>query len=245
MGKTLVIIPAYNEEISIAEVIQGIRKQQLDLDILVVNDGSTDLTAAVARRNGAYVVSHPTNLGYGAAVQTGYKFACGRHYPYVVQFDADGQHDPSTLKPLTEAMEKGDSDIVIGSRFLKNSAIEMKVGVLKRMTAYFFLYVIRMLTGVWITDTTSGLRAVRRNAYSYYAVRNRFPQEYPDADFLIQLLFRNYKITEIQTNMRDRYYGKSIQHGGIKPIIYMLRMFLNIFIVLVQHKIVLRVKKNA
>ncbi|WP_438448548.1 glycosyltransferase family 2 protein [Gorillibacterium sp. sgz5001074] len=245
MSTSLVIIPAYNEESSIAEVVQGIRRQHLDLDILVVNDGSTDRTADVAQAEGVLVISHPTNLGYGAAVQTGYKFADSRQYPYVIQFDADGQHDPSTLHKLTKAIEEGDSDIVIGSRFLNGSDIEMKVGLLKRMTASFFRWIIRVLTGVRITDTTSGLRAVRRKAYAYYSVRNRFPQEYPDADFLIQLLYRNYKITEVQANMRDRSYGKSVQHGGVKPVIYMMRMVLNIFIVLLQHKILLRVKKNA
>lgn len=245
MNKCLVIIPAYNEESSIGEVIEGIRRQQLDLDILVVNDGSSDSTERIARGCGVTVISHPTNLGYGAAVQTGYKFAAPRGYPYIIQFDADGQHDPSTLKVMIEAISGRDSDIVIGSRFLTESGVEMYVGPLKKFVALFFRLVIYLLTGTRITDTTSGLRAVRYPVYAYYAVRNRFPAEYPDADFLIQMLFRNYTISEIQTNMRDRAYGKSVQHGGLKPVFYMFRTLLNIFIVLIQYKVVFRVKNNV
>ncbi|MBP1154248.1 MULTISPECIES: glycosyltransferase family 2 protein [unclassified Paenibacillus] len=245
MNKCLVIIPAYNEEDSIRGVIEGIQSEQLDADILVVNDGSTDSTEWIARRCGVSVISHPTNLGYGSSLQTGYKFASLRSYPFIIQFDADGQHDPSTLKVMMRAIEERDSDIVIGSRFLTESDIEMNVGHLKRLVTLFFRFVICLLTGTHITDTTSGLRAVRYSAYAYYAIRNRFPAEYPDAAFLIQMLFRNYTISEIQTNMRDRAYGKSALHGGLKPVFYMPSMMLNILIVFIQYKVVFRVKNNA
>jgi len=246
MRKCLIIIPAYNEERSIGQVVQGIRREGLDVDVLVVNDGSTDRTAQIAAEQDAFVLSHPTNLGYGAAVQTGYKFASKAQYPYIIQFDGDGQHDPSTLRLMMDAIERSDSDIVIGSRFLTVSPIEMKVGPLKRSVARLFRSVILLLTGVHITDTTSGLRAVRYPVYAYYAVRNRFPREYPDADFLIKMLYRNYKIMEVQANMKDRAFGKSVQHGGIKPVIYMVRMLLNIFVILLQHKLLpARVKNNV
>ncbi|WP_281885349.1 glycosyltransferase family 2 protein [Paenibacillus sp. YYML68] len=245
MVKSLVIIPAYNEEKSIASVITGIREQQLDVDILVVNDGSADRTAQLAAQLGVYVISHPSNIGYGSALQTGYKFASLYQYPYIIQFDGDGQHDPSTLRSMIEEMNKGTSDIVIGSRFLNNERIEMHVGPHKRAVAGLFRDIIRVLTGKRITDTTSGLRCIRLPLYREFAIKNRFPMEYPDADFLIRMLYRNLTITEVPVNMRDREHGESQQHGGLKPIIYMCRMMLNILIVFVQYKFRLRVKNNA
>lgn len=118
MSDTLIIIPAFNEEAGIAAVIADIRAQAPGSDVLVINDGSRDSTAKVAREAGAIVLSHNFNMGYGVTIQTGYKFAYEKGYKYIIQIDGDGQHDPSFMQQLLEPVRNGDVDFTLGSRFL-------------------------------------------------------------------------------------------------------------------------------
>ena len=118
MSKTIVVIPAYNEGGVIARVIENIRSVVPDFDILVVNDGSRDGTAREAAAAGAIVVSHSFNMGYGVTIQTAYKFAHAKGYDFLVQIDGDGQHDPAFIPQLLAPVVAGDTDFVVGSRFL-------------------------------------------------------------------------------------------------------------------------------
>jgi glycosyltransferase involved in cell wall biosynthesis len=235
----LVIIPAFNEEQNLGAVLQGLLGIGIAADILVVNDGSLDNTAEVAARYPVTVISHPYNLGYGAALQTGYKYAVEKGYDYVLQFDADGQHSPTDLLLIMAELEKGDADILMGSRYLEGGTA-FKSGAMKKLAVRFFRGLIRLFTGVKITDPTTGLRGLSKNVFQYYSVRDRFPADFPDADILIQMILRKYRIREVPAHMRIREAGESM-HAGLKPILYMMKIMLAIFVVLLQYKMMKRV----
>ena len=120
MDKILSVIPAYNEEKNIAGVIGEIKRHLQDADIMVINDGSEDKTKKCARSAGAKIIDLPYNMGYGAALQTGFKYALRNNYKYVVQIDGDGQHEPADIPRLLQPLYSGEADVVIGSRFLGN-----------------------------------------------------------------------------------------------------------------------------
>ncbi|HOV79239.1 MAG TPA: glycosyltransferase family 2 protein [Bacillota bacterium] len=229
----LVIIPAYNEEENIGKVLKDIRSLNIALDIVVVNDGSTDNTRHVVREAGEKAINLPYNLGYGAALQTGFKYAALKGYEYVVQFDADGQHDPGDVLNILHLLRAGGCDIVIGSRFLGKGSF--KAGVLKRIAISVFRFIIRAATGVKITDPTSGLQGLSKRAYNYYAVTGNYPEDFPDADTLINMILSNYRVREIPADVKDRYSGKSM-HTGYKTIFYFFKMLVSILVVLLRKK---------
>jgi glycosyltransferase involved in cell wall biosynthesis len=235
MNPYLIIIPSYNEEQALGGVLEELLRAQLPVDILVVNDGSSDRTVEVAARYPVTVLSHPYNLGYGAALQTGYLYAVSRKYPYVFQFDADGQHSPQDLPAMIRVLEEGEADIVMGSRFLPGSA-EYHVDPLKRLAIRYFRWLIKRLTGVYVSDPTSGLRGISRRVFEYYAGRDRFPADFPDADILIQMILRKYRIREVPAHMRYRTAGVSM-HVGIKPFLYLIKMTLSILLVLIRNRL--------
>lgn len=230
----LVIIPAHNEEASIANVIIGIRRLDLPLDILVINDGSHDATPDIAEEYGAAVLTHTFNMGYGAALQTGYKFACMKKYEYVVQMDADGQHDPSNITNIIQQFEKDDNvDIVLGSRFL--SETPYCLSLTKKVAVGVFRLIIKMLTKQYITDPTSGLQGLSKRAFSFYARFANFSYDYPDANMIVQMILKHYMVREIPAVMYHRSTGASM-HSGIKPVLYMIKMFLSILIILLRER---------
>lgn len=231
MKEVLVIIPSYNEELNIAGVLDGLLRYKEEVDILVVDDGSFDHTASIVREYPVFLVSHPCNLGYGASLQTGYRFAQQYGYRYVIQFDADGQHDPFYIREMMDRLLAEDADIVMGSRYMDSSVYS--AGKLKGCAVHFFRSLIYLLTKVWVTDPTSGFRGMKRPVFQYYAGSGRFPADYPDADMLLHMIFRNYKIREFSVSMHERRAGVSM-HGGIKPVFYMAKMMLSIFVVLVR-----------
>lgn len=235
----LIVIPAFNEEENIGGVLEGLLNARLAADILVVNDGSRDSTAEVASRYPVKVVSHPVNLGYGAALQTGYKYASAQGYLYVLQFDSDGQHSPGDLPLIMKALMENEADIVMGSRFLGENG-DFETGFVKGAGIRFFRLLIRKLTGVRITDPTSGLRGLTRRVFHYYSIRDRLPADFPDADILIQQLLMKYRVKEVPARMRQRKAGVSM-HAGLKPIIYMMQILLSISIVMIRHKLAKKV----
>jgi len=239
MNHFLIIIPSYNEEQNLGKVLEGLLSMGLPADILVVDDGSADQTAEIAARYPVTVVSHPYNLGYGAALQTGFMYARERNYRYVVQFDADGQHNPQDLPAIMNELMQEDVEIVMGSRFMENSS-DYQLGALKKLGIKFFRGLIYSLTGTKISDPTSGLRGVSEKVYRYYAGWDCFPADYPDADILIQMILRRYRIREIPAHMRIREAGISM-HAGIKPLFYMMKISLCILIVLLRHTLSKRV----
>lgn len=234
---SLVIIPAYNEEKNIAQVLREIRRLELDVDIVVINDGSQDNTEQVVRAADEQVISLFYNLGYGGALQTGFKYALKMDYHYVIQFDGDGQHDPRDILFLLAQLRSGKYDIVIGSRFLSegadDGAAKIRLGFLKKIAIAVLRFLIKLSTGVRVTDPTSGLQGLSREAFRYYAGMGNFPEDFPDADTLIFMIKAGYAVTEIPANIRARECGVSM-HAGLKPLYYFVKMLVSIAVVLLR-----------
>lgn len=240
-GNVLIVIPAYNEEKNISSLLETIRKKMSEVDILVIDDGSTDCTARVAEKAGALVMKLPFNIGYGAALQTGFKYALMKRYQYVVQMDADGQHDPDSIKALLDEIRKEDVDVVIGSRFFGNK--EYKAPFVRRTGIYIFGKIASIITGQSSTDPTSGFQALNRDAVRFYA-SPYYPADYPDADVIIMLHRAGLRIREIPVTMHARKEGKSM-HSGLKPLYYIFKMFLSMFVTLLRNdRFVRRVEKK-
>src|ERR687888_746152 len=165
--RKIAIVPALNEERSIAAVIAEIRAADPEFDVVVIDDGSTDRTARVASENGAQVLSLPFNLGIGGAVQTGLKYAREHDFDISVQIDADGQHDPGELPKLLVPLITGEADVVVGSRFLGEK--NYKASMLRRMGARFFARIVSAVVGQRLTDTSSSFRAFGPRAIAYFA----------------------------------------------------------------------------
>ena len=235
IAEGLIIIPAYNEEKNIGKVLTDIRNFNYDIDIIVINDASKDKTEQVVVEKGEKIINHFFNLGYGGALQTGFKYAVDMGYQYVIQFDGDGQHDPADLQGIIDQLRTGCYDIVIGSRFLvKNS---FQVGLAKKLAIALFCLIIRISTREKITDPTSGLQGLNRNSYLYYSRMGNFPDDFPDADTLIHMLKRNFRVKEIPANMKNRAYGQSM-HSGLKSISYTFKMLISISVVLLRAKLI-------
>lgn len=230
--KILVLIPAFNEASVIAAVIADVRRVVPDYDILVVNDGSTDSTAAVADAAGAMVASHAFNMGYGVAIQTGYKYAYAHAYHAVVQLDGDGQHDPDCIPSLLKPILAEEADFAIGSRFLECRSYEPNWARGLGMT--LFKSLVSWRTGQQITDSTSGYQAFNRDVIRFFTSET-FPNDYPDADVLITLHRAGYTITEIPARMFTNGAGTSM-HSGIKPLYYVFKMLLSISVILLRRK---------
>ena len=231
---TIVIIPAYNEGARIAEVVAGVRRVVADCHILVIDDGSRDATAAAARAAGATVLCHPFNMGYGVAIQTGYKYACARGYDYLVQIDGDGQHDPAFIPQLLQPVRSGQSDVALGSRFLTGGSYLPPLA--RRVGMAFFRKVVSLITGNRITDSTSGYQAFNRDVIRFFT-GEVFPCDYPDADMLITLHLAGFSMCEVPVRMFANAEGKSM-HSGISSLYYLFKMFLSIFVtVLRSHRL--------
>jgi glycosyltransferase involved in cell wall biosynthesis len=231
MKSVIVIIPAYNEGKRIARVVAHVYAAAPDADILVINDGSRDDTAAAARQAGAIVASHPFNMGYGAAIQTGYKYARNKGYRYLVQLDADGQHDPTCIPDLLAPVIEGVADIAIGSRFLGNS---YRPPFARRAGMALFRNIVSLVTGKAVTDTTSGFQAFNAEVVRLFAT-DVFPVDYPDADMLIMLHRAGFRMTEVPVRMFENSEGKSM-HSGLKPLYYMFKMLLSIVVTLMRER---------
>jgi len=222
--KILVVIPAFNEEEQIATVVQQVKEQVPEAQILVVNDGSSDRTEQRALASGAKVLSHPFNMGYGVALQTGYKYARQYGFEYVLQMDGDGQHDPQYLRTLLAEVKEERMDVVIGSRFLGRR--EYHVPPLRRIGMRLFGFIAGHLSGQKITDPTSGYQALGRRAIEFFT-RDAFPGDYPDADVLVMLHRAGLRMQEAPVAMRPNSNGRSM-HNGLKPLYYIYKMLLSI-----------------
>jgi glycosyltransferase involved in cell wall biosynthesis len=232
MYKILIIIPAFNEEARIGEVILRVREVVPDYDVLVINDGSRDDTAQVARDAGAIVVSHPFNLGYGVAIQTGYKYALSKGYEFAVQMDGDGQHDTAFIQHLLAPVLADETDFALGSRFL--GAESYAPPLARRLGMALFRWLISALIGTRITDSTSGYQAFNRRVLRFFTTEV-FPCDYPDADMLLTLHRANFRIMEVPVRMHANVSGKSM-HAGWKPLYYIFKMLLSIFVTLLREK---------
>ena len=228
----VVIMPAHNEAENLPTVLPELRRYLPDTDVVVIDDYSTDDTAAVAARLGARVVSLPCNLGYGGAVQTGFKYAVERGYDYAVMMDADGQHDPASVRDLLAPVLAGQADVAVGSRFLAGHTY--KTGWARRIGMRLFAAIVEHYTRRRVTDPTSGYQALNREALAFFA-RDNYPTDYPDADTLLLLGFAGFRVTEVPVHMRERLAGVSM-HTSWRVVYYIFKMFLAMFMVLLRQK---------
>jgi glycosyltransferase involved in cell wall biosynthesis len=224
--EALIIIPAYNEERHIGAVVRGVRAALPDADVLVIDDGSRDRTRAVAAAAGARVVSHVFNLGYGAALQTGYKRADRDGYAYVVQLDADGQHRPEELPRLLEPLRQGRAEVVIGSRFVQASGYQM--GATRTVGRKLLGRLLVLLGGPHVADPTSGLQGLARPAFRL-CCGEFYPTDFPDIDVLLFLHRQGLRIAEVPVEMAPSPPGKVALHGGLRDVYYMYKMLLSTF----------------
>jgi len=217
----VLVIPAYNEAPRLPALLAAIAAQELPLEIAVVDDGSRDGTRDVATRAGATVLRHPFNLGYGAGLQTGYKYALASGAPWVVQMDADGQHDPRDIARLLEPIRAGVCDLVIGSRFLEPTGYRMDP--LRQLGRCFFVALARAF-GFRVTDPTSGFQALGRRVLELY-VGDAFPSDYPDVDVLLTAHRHGLAVREISVEMHAGARASTL-HGGMKSVWYLYKMIL-------------------
>jgi glycosyltransferase involved in cell wall biosynthesis len=224
-GKTLVIIPAYNEEGSVGKVVEEVKTHLPGIDVLVVNDGSTDLTSEIAQYKGAIVLDLPFNLGIGGAMQSGYKYAYEKGYDIAIQVDGDGQHDPGEIPKLLHVLEEEKADVAIGSRFIGDS--QYKASVMRRVGILVLSKAISMIVGEKLTDPTSGFRAANRRAIQLFSVN--YPQDYPEPEAMVLLHQCRLKMKEIPVKINQRYSGES-SITKIRSIYYMVKVLLAIFV---------------
>ena len=223
--KRLAIVPAYNEEASIGRVIDEIRVLDPVFDVVVVDDGSVDQTAAVASERGVHVVRLPFNLGIGGAMQTGYRFALEHGYDLAVQIDGDGQHDPRELPKILEPVLDGRADLVVGSRFSSDGAF--RSSVVRRIGIRLFASVVSAVVGQRVTDTTSGFRAVNRRAIALFA--SDYPHDYPEVEATVMCVKHKLRLTEVPVRMRERTGGQS-SITAYRSVYYMTKVLLAIFV---------------
>lgn len=234
MKEILIIIPAYNEQEQIGTLLEKLSVPEIReiADILVMNDASTDHTREVIREHNVPFVTHVYNLGYGGGLQVGYKYAVRRKYKYVIQMDADGQHDVCNILTLYRALTTPDEfgrlpDIVLGSRFMEGS-VTFPIKGAKKFAIHYFRMLLHLFTGKKILDPTTGLQGLNWRTFLLYSQFNQFDDRYPDTNVIIRMLLLGYQIKEIPSVMHERTSGKSM-HSGIKPVIYMFRMTLSVF----------------
>ena len=235
--KQLAIVPAYNEEATISVVIESLHANAPDFDVVVVDDGSTDATAAIAERCGAQVLRLPFNVGIGGAVQAGFKYALEQGYDYCVQVDGDGQHEPAHIARLQEAMEADPAlDMVVGSRFLTDD-YRYPSPVSRRTGIHVFASVCSRIVGQRISDPTSGFRLCNRRAIALFA--RDYPHDYPEVEAVLMLHWHRLKMREVPVQMHVRGGGASSISGSGKSAYYMIKVLLAIFIGLFrEHRVI-------
>jgi len=218
--QTLVVVPAFNEAEAIARTVGEILSQPIPVSVLVVDDGSSDDTAARAMAAGALVVRLPFNLGIGGAVQTGYRYARARGYDFAVQVDGDGQHDPGYLEALLRPVLDGGADMAVGSRFLSVGE-GFRSSALRRAGIRFLGLLIRVMTGFGVTDPTSGFRACGRRLIEIYAAY--YPPDYPEPEAIVVARRLRCRVVEVPVVMRPRSSGSS-SISFLQSMYYMLKV---------------------
>lgn len=230
--KILFVIPAYNEEENIKKVLEEIKKDASFADIIVINDCSKDNTKKIVLENGVKCIDGIFNMRYAWAVQTGIKYAYQNNYDYVIQFDADGQHIAKEAIKLLDEAKKGNYDIVIGSRYLKDTGYPCPF--FRRVGTKIFEWLIKSFCHQKIADPLSGFQCLNRRVIEKYSKMGEYP-EFPDANLVIEMIMNGYKIVEVPVRMRLREAGESMHGGIIKPIKYMINMFYTIFFIIIQN----------
>lgn len=227
--KTLIIIPAYNEELNIEKTVNKIKKynncSKNTIDYIIINDGSTDNTKEICDKNKFNVINLIHNLGIGGAVQAGYKYALENNYDIAIQFDGDGQHDEKYIDSLIKEIENG-ADFVIGSRFIENLS-QFKSSSTRRIGIKILSILIKICTGKKIYDPTSGFRASNKKVIKIFS--DNYPSEYPEPESTTLLINRGYNVKEIPVEMHEREFGES-SIKPLKSIYYMFSVCLSIVV---------------
>lgn len=223
--KTLIIIPAYNEAENIERVVDNLIQNYPEYDYVVVNDCSTDNTEQILKSRGYNYLSLPTNLGIGGAVQSGYIWAKERGYDIAIQIDGDGQHDPAYIKDLIAPIERGESDMTIGSRFIDKNGFQ--TSFMRRLGIKFIRFVIRLTCGTKVTDTTSGFRATGKELIEYFA--REYAQDYPEPEAIVAASLKGFRVSEVPVEMKEREGGVS-SINTVRSMYYMIKVSLALVI---------------
>jgi glycosyltransferase involved in cell wall biosynthesis len=206
LGRTAAIVPAFNEAGAVGRVIAEIRAFDPAIDVVVVDDASSDDTAAVAESLGATVLRLPFNVGIGGAVQTGFRYALQEDYDTAVRLDGDGQHDASELAKLLAPLERGEADFVVGSRFVDPGGA-YRPPLARRIGIRLFARLVSLLGGERVTDTTSGFLALDRVGIELFA--SEYPHDYPEVEATLVALRSGLRLSQVQVEMRERETGAS------------------------------------
>jgi glycosyltransferase involved in cell wall biosynthesis len=225
-GRGIAIVPARNEAGAIERVLAEIRAFDPGLDVVVIDDDSSDETAELAAAAGAAVVSLPFNLGIGGAVQTGFMYALAGDYDLAVRLDGDGQHDPAELPKLIEPVQRGDADIVVGSRFAA-SRDSYRPPLARRAGIRFFAGLVSLLVRQRVTDTTSGFQALNRNGIRLFAAD--YPHDYPEVEATVMVIRHRLRLLEVPVQMREREHGSS-SITALRSAYYALKVTLALFV---------------
>ena len=229
--RIIIVIPAYNEEENILNTYNSIikynKKYKTNYDVIVINDGSKDNTSKICHDNKIPVIDLIHNLGIGGAVQTGYKYALEKNYDIAVQFDGDGQHDIRYVKDITKPLINKESDMVIGSRFIKDIDT-FKSTASRRIGINIISFFIKLVTRKKIYDTTSGFRAISKDIIKEFS--ESYPVEFPEPITTTEMIKKGYKILEIPVEMKERVGGVS-SITSWKSFYYMINVPLSILII--------------
>ena len=226
MPRRIAIVPARDEEDAVGGVVAELRAFDPSLDVVVIDDGSGDGTAERALEAGAAVVRLPFNLGIGGAVQTGFKYALEHGYDTVIRLDGDGQHDPQQIPNLLAPLERGEADVVVGSRFA-GGAGEYKAPFARRAGIRWFAHLVSLLTRQKLTDTTSGFQAVNAQAIRLFAAD--YPHDYPEVEAAVMVVRHRLRIMEVPAQMRGRETGRS-SITLLRSLYYAVKVTLALFV---------------
>ena len=230
-GALLVIVPAFNEEGAIGQVVGSVRRELPGVPVLVIDDSSTDNTIALARSAGAEILPLPHHLGLGGCVQAGYKLAYEMGFEYVIRVDGDGQHDARDTPRILDRLQQTGCEMVIGARV--NSAGGWRTRRIRGLGIWFFRLVLRPILGKDVHDPTSGFVGVNRRALAVF--RGSFPLEYPEIEALVVLQRRRFRFEEVPVKMRERVAGKSTLNG-MKPLYYIVHVLLGVLVNVLRYE---------
>jgi glycosyltransferase involved in cell wall biosynthesis len=220
------VVPAYNEAGAIGRVVAEIRELDPAIDVVVVDDASTDDTAAIARAQGATVLRLPFNVGIGGAVQTGFRYVRDEGYDVAVRLDGDGQHDASELPKLLAPLERGEADLVVGSRFVAPGGAYRPPWA-RRIGIRVFARLVSLLGGQRVTDTTSGFLALDRVGIELFAAE--YPHDYPEVEATLVALRSGLRLSQVQVEMRERETGSS-SITFVRSIYYIVKVTLALLV---------------
>jgi glycosyltransferase involved in cell wall biosynthesis len=229
--RLLILVPAFNEEAAIGRVVKEIREAAPGVPVVVVDDGSKDATAGIARSAGARVMRLPFHLGLGGAVQAGYRLAFELGFDFVIRLDGDGQHDPAYIAKVYETLRTNPCEMVIASRFEDGSVDHSNF--LRGLGIRFFRLVLRPILGKPVHDPTSGFVGVNRAALQVFS--SSFPLEYPEIETLVVLQRKAFRFVEIPCRMRERMGGRS-SITAVKSLYYIFHVLMGVFVNVLKYE---------